>query len=203
MVTTMAAVSLTQQQYQQFIDTISGLEARMCTLRTHAGTQLEQIRVAEMVIQQLRAAGTNPTNPPPPFRAASQKQVTEGGAFKALTTYTETLPSITIGSSVRDESPQERMRDLLDYYSGSRDRSMKSKRAMCLSTGERWASAQQTWTGSTRNCTRCWPSRHLIRHWRPSSHLRKLKSRESLGGNHWNVKREIILDIEWRFSENR
>ena len=41
-----------------------------------------------MVIQQLPAAGTNPTNPPPPFRAASQKQVTEGGAFKALTKYT-------------------------------------------------------------------------------------------------------------------
>ena len=88
MVTTLAAVSLTQQQYQQFSHTMYGLEARMATLRTHAEAQLEQIRVAEMVIQQLRAAGTNPTNPPPPFRAASQKQVTEGGALKALTKYT-------------------------------------------------------------------------------------------------------------------
>ena len=35
-----------------------------------------------------RAAGANPTNPSPPSRAASQKQVTEGGAFKALTKYT-------------------------------------------------------------------------------------------------------------------
>ena len=43
--------------------------------------------MAEVVIQQLRAAET-PTNPPPQFRATSQKQVTEGGAFKALTKYT-------------------------------------------------------------------------------------------------------------------
>ena len=56
----------------------------MAALQTHAETQQEQIRVAELVNQQLRAAGTNPTNPPP-FRAASQKQVIEGGAFKALT----------------------------------------------------------------------------------------------------------------------
>ena len=88
MVTTMTAVSLTQQQYQQFIDSIYGLEARMATLQTHAEAQQEQIRVAEMVIQQLRTAGANPTNPPPAFRAAFQKQVTEGGAFKALTKYT-------------------------------------------------------------------------------------------------------------------
>ena len=82
MVPTMAAVNLTQQQYQQFIDRISGLEARMATLQTHAEAQQEQIRMAEIVIQQLRA---NPTNPPPPLRAAFQKPVTEGGAFKALT----------------------------------------------------------------------------------------------------------------------
>ena len=60
MVTTMAAVILTQQQYQQFIDRISGLEARMATLQTHAEAQQEQIRVAEIVIQQLRA---NPVVP--------------------------------------------------------------------------------------------------------------------------------------------
>ena len=47
-----------------------------------------RIRAAEVVIQQLRAAGATPTNPSPPSRAASQKQVTEGGAFKALTSYT-------------------------------------------------------------------------------------------------------------------
>ena len=41
--------------------------------------------MAEIVIQQLRA---NPTNPPPPHRAAFQKPVTEGGATKALTKYT-------------------------------------------------------------------------------------------------------------------
>ena len=45
----MAAVSLTQQQYQQFMDRISGLEARMATLQTHAEAQQEQIRMAEIV----------------------------------------------------------------------------------------------------------------------------------------------------------
>ena len=45
----------------------------MATLQTHAEAQQEQIRVGEMVIQQLREAVTNPTNPPPPFRAAFQK----------------------------------------------------------------------------------------------------------------------------------
>ena len=80
----MAAVSLTPQQYQQLIDRISELETRTVTLQNHAEAQQEQIRVAEMVIQQLRAAGA-PANPPPLVRAASQKQVTEGGAFKALT----------------------------------------------------------------------------------------------------------------------
>ena len=54
----MEAVILTQQQYQQFINRISGLEARMATLQTHAEAQQEQIRVGE-----LRTAGT-PTNPP-------------------------------------------------------------------------------------------------------------------------------------------
>ena len=49
----MAAVSLTQQQYQQFIDRISVLEARMATLLTLAEAQQEQIRMAEIVIQQL------------------------------------------------------------------------------------------------------------------------------------------------------
>ena len=68
----MAAVSVTQQQYQQFTDRISGLEARMATLQTHAEAQQEQIRMTEVVIRQLRA---NPTNPPPPLRAAFQKLV--------------------------------------------------------------------------------------------------------------------------------
>ena len=51
MVTAMAAVRLTPQQYQ-LIDWISGLEARMTTLQTHAESQQEQIRVAEMVIHK-------------------------------------------------------------------------------------------------------------------------------------------------------
>ena len=80
----MAAVSLTQR-CQQFIDRISGLEARMATLQTRAEAQQEQIRMAEVVIQQLRA---NPTNPSPPLRSAFQKPVTEGGTFQALTKHT-------------------------------------------------------------------------------------------------------------------
>ena len=57
----------------------------MANLQTHVEAQQEQIRVAEIVIQQLQA---NPTNPPPPLRAAFQKLVTEGGAVKVLTKYT-------------------------------------------------------------------------------------------------------------------
>ena len=83
-----APVSLTQQQYQQFIDRIHGLEARMATLQTHAEAQQEQIRMAELVIQQLRATAANPTNPLPPYRDPLQKQVTESGVFKTLTKYT-------------------------------------------------------------------------------------------------------------------
>ena len=60
-----------------------------------------------MLVQQLR--GQIPTNPPPPFRAAFQKQVTEGGAFKGVDkVHWETIPSITIGPPARDESSQER-----------------------------------------------------------------------------------------------
>ena len=137
MVTTMSAVSLTQEQYQQFIDRVSGLEARMATLRTHAEAQQEQIRVAEMVIQLLRAAGTNPTNPPPPFRAACQIQVTEGGAFKALTKYTGNHSEYHDWSfSARRvlTREDERFAGQLQLY---RDRSMGSTRTMCLSTEER------------------------------------------------------------------
>ena len=116
----MTAVSLTQQQYQQFIDSISGLEARVATLQTHAEAQQEQIRVSEMLIQQLRTGGANP---PPPTRTFLQRQVTEGGAFKALSkcqSTRETIPSTTIGPSVRDEYSHERMRDagLLQCTSG-------------------------------------------------------------------------------------
>ena len=77
----------------------------MATLLTRAEAQQEQIRMAQMLTQQLRA---NPTNPPPPFCAAFQKQATEGGVVKAL-----------------DESSREQMRDLQDYCSGFLGRSMK------------------------------------------------------------------------------
>ena len=152
------------------------------------------------MIQQLRAAGANLTNPSPPSRAAHQKHVTEGSAFKALTKY------IGNHSEYHDRSfsarrvltrADERIAGLLQWISGQIDE-IKD-----LSTGGRRTSAPQTWIGSTRNCTRCWPSRHPTRLWHPSSHLKKLKSRESLGGNAWNVKREGIKDIEWRFSLNR
>ena len=73
--TVTAAASLSPQEYQQLIDRISELKTRMVALHSHAEAQQVHIRVAEVVIQQLLAAGT-PTNPPPQFRAASQKQVT-------------------------------------------------------------------------------------------------------------------------------
>ena len=57
------------QQYQQLIDRISELETRMVTLHNHAEAQQEQIRV-------------------PPQPRTAPKQVTEGGAFKALARYT-------------------------------------------------------------------------------------------------------------------
>ena len=57
-VAAMATASLTPQQYQQLIDRISELETRMLTLQSHAEAQQEQIRVAEVEIKQLRAAGT-------------------------------------------------------------------------------------------------------------------------------------------------
>ena len=78
----MTAVSLSPQQYQRMIDRIAGLECMMTNLQSHAKSQQEQIRLAELVTQQLRTAGT-PTNPPPPARGTSQKQVTESGAFKS------------------------------------------------------------------------------------------------------------------------
>ena len=136
MVIAMATVSLSPQQYQQMIDRIAGLESMMTNLQSHAESQQEQIRVAELVIQQLRTAGT-PTSSPPPSRGTSLKQVTEGGAFKALKTYVETPPSTTIGPSALDEFSQERTRDLLDCNSGSREPSMRSRRATCLSIEER------------------------------------------------------------------
>ena len=119
MVTTMAAVSLTQQQYQQLIVRIYGLEARMATLQTYAEAQQEQIRVAETLIQQLRATTANPTNPPPFFRAACQKQVTEGGAFKALTKYTGNHSEYHDWSfSARLTRADERFAGLLQWISG-------------------------------------------------------------------------------------
>ena len=85
----MATVSLSSQQYQQMVDRIAGLESRMTNLQSHAEAQQEQIRMAELVIQQLRATGTptTTTNPTPPTHGPSLKPVTESGAFKALSKY--------------------------------------------------------------------------------------------------------------------
>ena len=82
----MTAVSLSPQQHQQMVNRIAGLESMMTNLQSHAESQQEQIRVAEVVIQQLRTAAT-PTNPPTPTRGASLKEGTGGGAFKALSEY--------------------------------------------------------------------------------------------------------------------
>ena len=142
----MATMSLSPQKYQQMIYRIAGLESMMTNPQSHAESQQEQIRLAELVIQQLRIAGT-PTNPPPPTRGTSQKQVTEGGSFKALTKHVGKPPSTMIGFSAPDEFSQERTRDLLDCYSGSREPSMRSRRVMCLRIEERRISARWTCIG--------------------------------------------------------
>ena len=179
MVTTMAAVSVAQQQHQQFIDRISGLEARMAVLQTHAEAQQERIRVAEIVIQQLQA---NPTNPPPPLRDAFQKQVTEGGALKALTKNTENHSEYHDWSfSARRALTRadDRFAGLLQWISGEIDEVNE------IDVLE----YRETWTGTTRSSTRCWPSRHLTRRGHPSSHQKQWKSRELLAGSAWNAKR--------------
>ena len=86
MVIAMATVSLSPQQYQQMVDRIAGLESMLANLHSHAESQQEQIRVAELMLQQLRTTGTL-TNPPPTTWGTSLKQVTEGGASKALAKY--------------------------------------------------------------------------------------------------------------------
>ena len=52
---------------------------------SNGGVLQEQIRVAQRLIQQLRTIGANP---PPPTRTFLPRQLTEGGAFKALSKYT-------------------------------------------------------------------------------------------------------------------
>ena len=100
------------------------------------------------------------------------------GAFGHWQSTLGTIPRTTMGPSVRDESFPERTRDFLDSCSGYRNRSVKSTRKMCLSLEERRTSAPQAWTGSTRNCTRYWASRHLA-----------MASIESLEEVEVNVKR--------------
>ena len=93
----------------------------MATLQTHTEAQQEEIRVAELLIQQLRA---NPTNPPAPLRAAFLKQVSEGGAFTALTKYTKNHSKYHDWSfSARRvlTRADERLAGLLQWISGEID----------------------------------------------------------------------------------
>ena len=79
--------------------------------------------MAELVIQQLRTAGT-PTNPPPPTRGASQKQVTEGGALKALTKYVGNPSEYHVGAFSAGRvltRADERFAGLLQWLSGTID----------------------------------------------------------------------------------
>ena len=194
----MATVSLTPNQYQQLIERISELETRMVTLHNHSEAQQEQIRVAEEVIQQLRAAGT-PTNPSPPPRTA-QKQDTEGGAFKALTRYTGNPSEYHDWAfSVRRvlTRADERFGELLQWISGQIDEIKESDVLEYRRTADQ-STTDMDWLDW--RCTHCWLSRRLTRHWHPLSHLSKLKSKGSSDGNDWNVKREDITDVEWRFS---
>ena len=106
------------------------------------------------------------TNLSPQSRDISPTQVTEGGVFKALST----TSTIITEPSVQDEFLQERMRDFLQWIA---EEVNEIRRMMCLSTGERRTSARQTWTGSTRSCTCCWPSRPQTWHW-PLSHRHRV-----------------------------
>ena len=95
----------------------------MTNLLSRAEPQQEQIRVAQLVIQQLRTAGT-PTNPPPPARGTSLKQVSEGGAFKALTKYVGNSSEYRDWSFSARRVPtraDERFAGLLQWISGTID----------------------------------------------------------------------------------
>ena len=157
--------------------------------------------MTEIVIQKLRIDLRRIR----PYRSVLLLQtkwlrVTSSRRFESVR---EFLPSIMIGPSVRDESSQEQKKDLRDYCSASLNRSIKPKRAIYLSIGDRRTSAEQTCNDSIWSCTRCWTSSHQSRHWHPSSHSRELKSKGSSIENDGNVKREDIADIEWRFSLSR
>ena len=179
------------------------MEARTATLQNHAEVQQEQIRAAEVVIQQLRAAGANPTNPSPPSRAASQQQVTESGAFKALTKYTGNHSEYHDWSfSARRvlTRADERFAGLLQWISGQIDEIkeidvLEYRRKTDLSSLDMdWLKSELYALLAIKTSDTALAS---------IKHLKKLKSKESLGGNAWNVKREDIIDIEWRFSLNR
>ena len=194
MVTSMAAVSLTQQQCRLLIDRISGLEARMATLQTHAEAQQEQIRVAEIVIQQLR---TNPTNPSPPFRAAFQKQVTEGGDFKALTKCTGNHPDYHDARRVL----QERTRDLLLQWISVQISEVHEKDVLEYRRTTDLSSTDMYWLNSEMYTLLAIKTSDTAM--ASIKSLEKWKSRELLANNAWNVKREDTINIEWRFSPNR
>ena len=79
--------------------------------------------MAELMLQQMRTTGT-PTNPPPTTRDTSLKQVTEGGAFKALMKYvgnpSENLDWSFSASRVLTRA-DERFAGLLQWISGTID----------------------------------------------------------------------------------
>ena len=144
----------------------------------------------------MRAAGTNLL---PRFRDAFPKQVTEGGAFKLLTKFSENHAEYHDWSFCARRlltRTEGSFAGLLQWISKQVN---EMKEGDVLESRERKTSARQTWTGSTRNRTRCWPSRPQTWHWPPLSHMKKLKSKRLSGGNAWNVNREDTIDIAWYF----
>ena len=188
MVIAMATVSLSPQQYQQMVDRIAGLESMMANLQSHAESQQEQIRVAELTLQQLRTTGTL-TNPPPTTWSTSLKQGTEGGAFKALAKYMGNPSEYLDWSfSARRVLPRadERFAGLLQWISGTMDEIKVSdvleyRRTTDLSTVDLdWLNSELYALLALK--TTDW-------RWHPLCHWRKLKPQESLGGNDWNETR--------------
>ena len=108
------------------------------------------------------------------------RQVTEGGAFKALTRYTG-----------NHNEADERFAGLLQWISGqiveiNENDVLEYRRTTVLS------STDMDWLNSEQ-----YSSRQLTRRWHPSTHWKKRKSRELLAGSACNVKREdAIMDIE-------
>ena len=169
MVTVMAALSKTPQQYQQLIDRISELETRMVTLHSHAEAQ--HIRGSDPT-----ATGSGDSN-----ESASTVSTKYTGnpseckdwsfsARRVLTRVAERFGGLLQWISAQVDEVKES--DVLEY-----------RRTTDLSTTDlEWFNLELYALLAIETSDR---------HWHPSSRSRKLKSKESSAGNDWSVRHEI------------